>query len=206
MKAMYFFRSAALGFQLSIQFVLCGILVPLSLAVDRPAINSLVLQNNNLVISASIPAGFRHAVLEAATNVVQSQREALVAGGLDGSPSIVTFRIPTSESLLFLRVRVGIEDIVPLSVYSGAPFFSASPVGSESDLLNQEEKIGHTLNRVAYGPSSEDVQLVRNIGVQAYLEAAIAAGIHRRVQQYQIEQPRSIALQHLSARDGFQAH
>jgi hypothetical protein len=67
-------------------------------------------------------------------------------------------------------VRVGTEDIVPPSVHSGVPFFSVSPVGSDGDLLNEEEKIGHLLNRIAYGPSAEDIQLVRNIGVQGYIE------------------------------------
>ncbi len=33
-----------------------------------------------------------------------------------------------------------------------------------------DEKIGHVLNRVAYGPSAEDVAYLREVGLAAYLE------------------------------------
>ncbi|MCI0537646.1 MAG: hypothetical protein L0Z50_20720, partial [Verrucomicrobiales bacterium] len=92
---------------------------PFGFSAPQPTVTSVVAQNNNLMISASIPAGYRHAVLEAGDHVTQTQRESLVAGGMDGSIANVTFRIPMSASAKFLRVRVGAEAAVPPSTLSG---------------------------------------------------------------------------------------
>ncbi len=43
-------------------------------------------------------------------------------------------------------------------------------VAAEERSLSEEEKIGHVLNRVAYGPSAADVARVRAMGVRAYLD------------------------------------
>src|SRR5262245_10978162 len=86
-------------------------------AAQQPALTSIFSQNNNLVISATVPAGYRYAVLEAADQVMQSQREPLVAGGMDGSMVIVTFRIPISANAKFLCVRVGPEATIPSSTF-----------------------------------------------------------------------------------------
>lgn len=135
----------------------------------QPAISSVVRGSDSMMISATVPSGFKHIVLDAGNEVVgQAFNEALVSGGLDGTDSIVTFRIPNAGGVKFLRIRVGTEEAVPPATYSGAPYFvvdsTAGPV-----TLTEEEKIGHVLSRLTYGPAASDAQTLRAMGVSSYL-------------------------------------
>ncbi len=56
----------------------------------------------------------------------------------------------------------------PLDILGISLLLSTVLLGKES--LTNEQKIGHVLNRVAYGPSPEDLERVRNMGVTAYLQ------------------------------------
>src|SRR5687768_9497145 len=88
----------------------------------QPAITSVVQGNNSLVISVNVPAGFRHAVLEAGDTVVQPTRSAMVSGGMDGTSAILTFNVPNSGAVKFFRLRVGTSDVVPPATFSGSPY------------------------------------------------------------------------------------
>src|SRR4051812_39043679 len=53
----------------------------------------------------------------------------------------------------------------------GAPAAStARPLEPASQRLNDEALVAHVLNRLAYGPRSGDVDRVRRIGVDAYID------------------------------------
>jgi hypothetical protein len=56
----------------------------------------------------------------------------------------------------------------PLDILGISLLLSAIALGAEP--LTEEQKIGHVLNRVAYGPSPEDLERVRDIGATAYIQ------------------------------------
>ena len=49
------------------------------------------------------------------------------------------------------------------------PPFGLNPVWS----LDQAKKIGHLLNRIAYGPSLSDINIIEKIGVESYIESQL---------------------------------
>jgi uncharacterized protein (DUF1800 family) len=137
---------------------------------QQPVITSISFQNNTLVLSAHVPPGHRHAVLEAGDIAVLGTPQPLVAGAMNGSPGLVTFRVPNPGTMKFLRVRVGPEATVPPATHSGADFFSVDYNAGPGAPLTESEKIGHVLNRLAYGPSDADVQRVQALSVSGYIE------------------------------------
>lgn len=139
-------------------------------AASQPVVTSVVVQNNLLVVSASVPAGFGHAVLEAGDQVLQTVREPLIAGGLNGGNALVTFRVPVGPASKFLRVRVGTETTVPASTLSGAAYFSFVNTNSGPEPLTEVEKFDHVLSRLGYGPSAEDLARIQSLGLAGYLE------------------------------------
>ncbi|MCC7375024.1 MAG: DUF1800 family protein [Verrucomicrobiales bacterium] len=145
-----------------------------SAVAQSPAITSILLQNNALVISVDAPAGFRHAVLESGSQVLQANRESLAAGGLDGRSALITFTVPDPKATTFLRIRLGTDAAIPAATYTGAQFVSVDYNGGSFGPLTAAEKTGHLLNRIAYGPSPEDLQSVQTLGLAAYLEQQLA--------------------------------
>ena len=135
----------------------------------QPAITSVVQGNNSLVISVNVPAGFRHAVLEAGDTVVQPTRSAMVSGGMDGTSAILTFNVPNSGAVKFFRLRVGTSDVVPPATFSGSPYFSVEYT-SGPGALTAEEKVGHVLSRLSYGPAPGDVQTIQAMGLVPFIE------------------------------------
>ena len=61
------------------------------------------------------------------------------------------FMLPRSACVLSMK---------PLDILGISLLLSTVLLGKES--LTNEQKIGHVLNRVAYGPSPEDLERVRN--------------------------------------------
>ena len=150
-------------------FVLFAIPRALPAAGDlRPVISSIAMQNNRLILYANVPAGYGHVVLEAGTDVVQGFPESLVAGGLNGGEAIVSFSVPVSGALRFMKIRVGAEGTPPTSTYSGPAYFNAVYVNDAA--LTADQKAGHVLNRLGYGVSPDDLQLVQTMGVANYVE------------------------------------
>lgn len=143
-------------------------------AAQSPSITSIVRQNNALVISVDAPAGFRHAVLESGDEILQPTRDSLAAGGLDGRSGLVTFSIPNPQATAFLRIRLGTDPAVPAATYSGPQYFSVDYSGGSFGPLTTAEKAGHLLNRIAYGPSLDDLQAVQSLGITAFLEQQLA--------------------------------
>jgi hypothetical protein len=142
---------------------------PAGLAASAPVIQSIAVQGGSLVIAAGVPSGYRHAVLEAGDTVLQAGHEAVIAGALNGGSGVVTFRLPDPRAPKFLRVRLGTDPTVPGATHTGDAFFAVEYGGSGGP-LSAEEKAGHVLNRLAYGPTVADLQAVGAMGVGAYVE------------------------------------
>lgn len=138
-------------------------------AASAPVIEAIRLENGALVISAGVPVGYRHAVLESGDTVLQAAREAVIAGPLNGGSGVVTFRFPDPQAPKFLRIRLGTEAAVPAATHTGAAFYSVV-YGGGGGPLSVAEKAGHVLNRLAYGPTVEDLAAVQAMGVESYLE------------------------------------
>ncbi len=139
-------------------------------AASSPTLTSILARHGNLTIAAEIPAGYRHAVLEAADAVDRPFSEPLVAAPISGEPGTATFQVPNAGNSRFLRVRLGPEATVPGSTYPASGHFTIEYSGGGAGPLTPEEKAGHVLNRLAYGPTSEDLQAIQVSGVAAYLE------------------------------------
>ncbi len=135
----------------------------------QPAITSVVQGNNSLVISVNVPGGYRHAVLEAGDTVIQPTPSPMVSGGMNGTSAILTFQIPNTGITKFFRLRVGTNEVVPPATFSGAPYFSVEYTSGPA-ALTEEEKIGHVLSRLSYGPSPSDVQTIEALGIIPFID------------------------------------
>ena len=155
---------------------------------NEPFIYATNLKGEQVVVSVHVPAGHLSAVLEI-SNDVASGWQPVVAGELTGEEGLVKFTFPDNQPVRFMRVQVGPSVELPktpfgserhFSVEPGfyqfpeqedaeVPPFGLSPVWS----LGQAKKIGHLLNRIAYGPSLADVTKVEEIGIEAYIESQL---------------------------------
>ncbi len=154
---------------------------------SRPFIASVANEVDDLVVEAGVASGYRHAVLEALSDAtIQGPWINLISGSLDGNSGIVTFRFPDPGSFQLIRIRVGTDETVPEAQLSGDQFFSVEYTdnpgdpggdpggGNETDpnqaLISEEQKVGHLLNRIGYGPNIRDLQTVQSMGIKAYIE------------------------------------
>src|SRR6185369_13881532 len=129
----------------------------------QPAISKVVPVGNTLVISVNVPDGFKNAVLEAGNTVIQPLAAPLIAGGMNGAAATLTFHVPNAGGLQFFRVVVGPSDVVPSAPLSGSQYFSVEyTVGPLA--LTAEEKVGHVLSRLSYGPTTDDMQTIQSMG------------------------------------------
>ena len=154
----------------------------------EPFIYSTELKGEQVVISVHVPAGHMSTVLEI-SNDVASGWQPIVAGKLSGEESLVTFTFPDNQPIRFMRVKVGPSAELPKVPFSEAEHFSVEPgfyVFPEYEdgkmppfglnpvwSLGQAKKIGHLLNRIAYGPSLADVTKVEELGIEGYIESQL---------------------------------
>ena len=137
-------------------------------AAESPWINSVLREGPRVRVSATVPAGFRHVVLESQETLPHVSGEPLIAGGLGGEPSVVTFNVPLDRHRRFLTLRAGTDPIVPSSTFSGPAYFAVTVLNGSP--LSTDQKRLHVLNRAAYGPSPADVAWVESVGAGPYLE------------------------------------
>jgi hypothetical protein len=142
-------------------------LVAPALAIEPLVLNSALLRGARVEVAVTVPPGFRHVVLEGSAALPARERQALVATLLDGGDAIVTFRVPLDRQATFLTLRAGPEPAVPPTEYSGPGFVSVTYLNDVP--LTAGERADHVLNRVAYGPSPQDVAWVNTVGVGPYL-------------------------------------
>ena len=136
----------------------------------RPVIHSIHSDGAELVISATVPSGYRHVVLRSSDLVDTPLEHALASGALSGGESRIRFVIPDPGKLSFLRLEAGSEVAVPESDYMGGAYFHVDEILSNEPELDSDEMVDHVLNRIAYGPSFSDRALVETLGVNAYVE------------------------------------
>ena len=179
--------STALGLAI---WVSIGFMAPASLRAgsDEPFIYATELREEQVIVSVHVPAGHMSTVLEI-SNDVASGWQPTVAGELTGEEGLVTFTFPDDQPMRFMRVQAGPSVEPPKVPFAGSrhfsvepgfylfpeyedamvPPFGLNPVWS----LGQARKIGHLLNRIAYGPSLADVTKVEEIGIEAYIESQL---------------------------------
>ena len=123
---------------------------------------------NNLVVAAHIRAGFSSVVLETRVDAGSGNWTSHVSGAVDGREGMVVFTAPSPGPNSFYRIRAGNEVSPPPATYSGASHYTVL-YGLTSCLFSENERIGHVLNRLAYGPSPFDLQRVATIGLEAWI-------------------------------------
>ena len=154
----------------------------------EPFIYATELDEEDIVVKVHVPSGHLSAVLEI-SNDVSFGWQPIVAGSLTGEEGLVIFRFPDDRPNRFMRVKAAPSIDLPKVALTGAshfsveagfyqfpehddekvPTFGLNPVWS----LGQAKKIGHLLNRIAYGPSLLDVTKVEEIGIEAYIESQL---------------------------------
>lgn len=140
-------------------------------AVDPAQIPTICVSSvdtNNIVVAAHIRAGFSSVSLETRNDAATGSWSTYVSGAVDGREGMVVFTAPSPGINSFYRVRVGYETTPPAATYSGSPHF-AIVYGLSSCLFTEDERIGHVLNRLAYGPSDFDLQQIASIGLEAWM-------------------------------------
>ena len=141
----------------------------------EPFIYETELIGEQVIVSVHVPAGHMSTVLEI-SNDVASGWQPIVAGQLTGEEGLVTFTFPDNQPIRFMRVQTGPSAELPKVPFSVAPHFSFEPgfyVFPEYEdakvppfglnpvwSLDQAKKIGHLLNRIAYGPSLLDINII----------------------------------------------
>ncbi len=123
---------------------------------------------NNLVVAAHIRSGFSTVVLETRPEAGTGPWSSHVSGAVDGREGMVVFTAPSPGPNAFYRIRTGNEGSPPPAAYTGASHFTVV-YGLTSCLFSEDERVGHVLNRLAYGPSEADLQLIASIGLEAWL-------------------------------------
>ncbi|MCS1406983.1 MAG: hypothetical protein M2R45_00139 [Verrucomicrobia subdivision 3 bacterium] len=139
-------------------------------AENQPVIQSIHSTGTDIIVSASIPRGYRSVVLRSGGSVQLPLDHILVAGRLNGNESQVTFTIPDPGELTFLCLEADLSSDVPDAEFVGDDYFHLEESPSGSNELTPDEMVDHLLNRITYGPSFSERQLVESIGIDAYIE------------------------------------
>lgn len=98
----------------------------------------------------------------------------------------------TQVARVVCRARSSVVTALALSIAIGFPLMAAQSIASDQQAAsardNSEAMVAHVLNRVAFGPRPGDVERVRRIGVDAYIDEqlhperiAIADSIQQRL-------------------------
>ena len=167
-----------------------GLLSSATLKSDdlEPFIYATEVSGGQVVVSVHVPAGHMSAALEI-SNDVSSGWKPIVAGKLTGDEGMVTFTFPDDQPIRFMRIQAAPTTELPKVPFSSPSHFSIEPgfylfPEYEEDKvppfglnpvwsLGQAKKIGHLLNRIAYGPSLADVTKVEELGVESYIESQL---------------------------------
>lgn len=153
---------------------------------EPPCIQGVETEEQGLSVRVHIPFGYRYALLEGRDGEAQSWQP-LIVGELYGNGANARFSLKEPRDVEILRIRAGTEPEIPWAPYRGEDYvvleFKDEGFGGNGGDLwaqepgcsySEEQKIGHLLNRLAYGPSSKDVEKVENMGLKAYVEDQLA--------------------------------
>jgi hypothetical protein len=150
-----------------------------------PRVAGLAVQaDGRLHLEAVVPMGYRFVLLEGLANgeigeTGETERwSPLIAGGMDRRPAFVTFVLGDPQNFSMIRVRVGTASDVPEARQTGPDVIDIEYTGNGNGgpTLTAAQQAGHVLNRLAYGPSPDELGHVLSIGASAYVEEQLAPG------------------------------
>jgi len=141
------------------------------LAADPAQIPTICISSvdaEDLVVVAHVRGGFQSIVLETRPDAGSGAWSSHISGALNGSEGMVVFRAPSPGPNSIYRIRAGQEMTPPAATYTGVTHFSVT-YGMDSCFFTENERVGHVLNRLAYGPSDYDIQQIGSIGLEGWI-------------------------------------
>ena len=89
-------------------------------AQDRPQITAISMDDaRQLVVQAEVPAGYRHATLQANGAPLDQSWETMVAGPMNGDEAaLLTFTLPDPSGFALIRVTLGESTTIPAAKYA----------------------------------------------------------------------------------------
>lgn len=104
--------------------LLMSALAPRAHAADStPLIDSIQAQGAHLVVVVSVPVGLKKVTLLGRSRMDGSAWEPRAVARLEGAGGRVTFRLPNSDKLEFLRIKGEASDPLPAAFYQGTNVF-----------------------------------------------------------------------------------
>jgi hypothetical protein len=97
---------------------------------ESPRITSVQVEDGQLRVEVSVPAGLRKVTIESRPRLGPGGWEPRRVARLNGEGGDLVFWLPVAERLEVLRVRAEVEDALPASFYLGDEEFAAQPGGS----------------------------------------------------------------------------
>src|SRR6266851_3375263 len=86
---------------------------------SQPVITSIRPEGTNVVVLASVPAGFQRLTLEGRARFGAGSWAPVAVTQVTGAASSVTFRVPCSKQVELLRLRADTQQALPASFYGG---------------------------------------------------------------------------------------
>lgn len=135
---------------------------------EIPTICISSVEQQNVVVVAHVRAGFNHVVLETRPDAAGGGWSSHVSGVVNGTEGMVVITAPSPGPNAIYRIAARQSAPQPAATYSGPTYFSVT-YGLDSCLFTEDERIGHILNRLAYGPGKFEVQRIESIGLEAWI-------------------------------------
>ncbi len=160
------FRSILYSGVLS-SLLLCHFSLPIVGAEVQPVIQRIVPTEEGVALEALIGAGFDYVALRRREDV-NGEDTVWIAGAVPDRVSLVTFRLPVPEIESFFVVETG-TGASPAALLSGEEFFAVAGLDPDSEPMTEGSRPYHALNRLGYGSSRRDLDLVATVGIETYL-------------------------------------
>ena len=133
----------------------------------QPVIQSIVPSEGGLTLEALVDSGFDYVALRVSAEVSKGG-SVWVSGAMPNRASSVVFQIPLPANESFFIIETG-EGAPPLGALSGGEHLQVTPLETATGPMTESTRSYHILNRMGYGPSRRDLDLVRTIGIDAYI-------------------------------------
>ena len=144
--------------------VLAGTDIGYSQSDGPVSVESSNLTSGQLTFSASVAAGYDFAIVESREALDADEGTVLVAGALGGAGGMVNISLPEPETTSFLILKLIRGTSMPDARYSGGEYFNFDGVVNPN-VIDVSDRGGHVLNRLAYGPSNDDLHDLEDIGL-----------------------------------------
>src|SRR5262245_28836387 len=164
MRARTFFLAAAVGLTSGSSSLAGDVSVsftPQSLGpIAEPVITSIKIDGTNLLVLASVPAGYSSVTLEGCRRLNAQAWTPRAVGRVQGASGQVTFRLPRVAGLEMLRLRADATALLPDSFFLGPSSFAGQPISSSSTPpgLADSGTVTFTGTGIAPGPTFSGTQ------------------------------------------------